>query len=155
RTQAEVDTHADQTGKGIGRIRYKDLNGDGQITWEQDRTWLGNSDPDLMYGINFDAKYRSFDFSMFWQGLKGVTIKNDWKTYSDFYNVLTTAGFNHSTRILNAFNPYTNPNSNIPAMSHSNANDENRLSTYFLESGSYFKLRHIEFGYNLPINTAD
>lgn len=152
KTQEEVDNSADQPGKGLGRIRYKDMDGDGRITWEHDRTWLGNSDPTFQYGLNFEAKYKNFDFSMFWQGIAGNTVRNDWKSYSDFWNVWTQSGFNHATRILDAWSP-NNPGSNIPALSLINANDERRVSTYFMESGSYLKLRHVEFGYTLSTNT--
>jgi TonB-linked SusC/RagA family outer membrane protein len=153
RTQDEVDNSPEQQGKGLGRIRYLDLNGDGQITWEHDRTWLGVSDPDFAYGLNFEAKYKNLDFSMFWQGVAGNTVKNDWKTYSDFWNVWTQQGFNHSTRLIDAWSP-TNPDSDIPAASLIDPNDEKRLSTYFMESGSYLKLRHVELGYTIPENFA-
>lgn len=149
RTQDEVDNSAEQPGKGLGRIRYKDLNNDGRITWEHDRTWIGVSDPDFMYGLNFDARYKNIDFSMFWQGVVGNTVRNDWKTYSDFWNVWTQSGFNHATRLLGAWSP-ANPNSDIPALSMINQNDERRQSTYFMESGSYLKLRQIEIGYTVP-----
>lgn len=151
RSQAEVDAHAEQRGAGIGRIRYKDLNGDGLITWDRDRTWIGSSDPDLDYGINLDVGFKNWDFSMFWHGVMGNTLRNDWLTYSDFWNVWTQAGFNHSTRVLDAWSPQ-NPDSDIPALSLSNANDERRLSTYFLESGAFLKLRNIEIGYTLPFS---
>ncbi|QHT65200.1 hypothetical protein GXP67_00170 [Rhodocytophaga rosea] len=150
KTQEEVDNSPEQQGKGLGRIRYKDLDNDGRITWEHDRTWLGVSDPDFMYGVNVTAKYGNFDFSMFWQGLAGNTVRNDWKTYSDFWNVWTQSGFNHPTRLLGAWSP-SNPDSDIPALSLINPNDERRVSTYFMESGSYLKLRQIELGYTLPV----
>ncbi|WP_207434789.1 SusC/RagA family TonB-linked outer membrane protein [Sabulibacter ruber] len=149
RSQEEVDNSPEQPGKGLGRIRYKDLNNDGRITWEHDRTWLGDSDPDFAYGLEFQAKYKNFDFSMFWQGVVGNTVWNDWKTFSDFWNVHVQKDFNHPVRILDAWSP-SNPDSDIPALSMTNPNDELRPSTYFLESGSYLKLRHIELGYNLP-----
>jgi len=153
KTQEEVNNSAEQPGKGIGRIRYKDLDGDGRITTQYDRTWIGVADPVFTYGINFNSKFKNFDFYMFWQGLLGNTVKNDWKTYSDFWNIWTQNGFNHPTRILGAWTT-TNQNSTIPALSMSNPNDERRLSTYYMESGSYLKLRNIEIGYTLPKNIA-
>mgnify|MGYP003639807036 CR=1 FL=1 len=148
-SQEEVDNSPEQGGKGLGRIRYKDLDGDGRITWDHDRTWIGSSDPDFMYGVNFDSQFKNFDFSMFWQGIAGNEVRNDWKTYSDFWAVWTQQGFNHATRLLGAWTP-DNPDSDIPALSMQNPNDERRLSTYFMESGAYLKLRHIELGYTLP-----
>jgi TonB-linked SusC/RagA family outer membrane protein len=150
KTQEEVDISPEQSGKSIGRIRFKDLDNDGRITWQHDRTWIGCSDPDLMYGLNFDAKYKNFDFNMFWQGVLGNEVRNDWKSYSDFWAVWTQQGFNHPTRLLNAWNP-DNIDSTIPALSMQNPNDERRVSTYFVESGAYLKLRHLEIGYTFPI----
>lgn len=149
KSQDEVYNSPEQPGKGLGRIKFKDLDNDGRITPEHDRTWIGVSDPTFQYGFNFQAKYKNFDFSMFWQGIAGNTVRNDWKSYSDFWNVWTQSGFNHATRILDAWSP-SNPDSNIPALSLFNANDERRVSTYFMESGSYLKLRHLEVGYTLP-----
>ena len=151
--QEEVNDSPEQPGKGVGRIRYKDLDNDGRITTQYDRTWIGITDPDFTYGITFNADYKSFDFGMFWQGLLGNTVRQDWKTYSDFWNVWTQNGFNHPTRLLGAWTPQ-NPTSTIPALSMSNPNDERRVSTYFMESGSYLKLRSIEFGYTLPASLA-
>lgn len=151
KTQDEVDSSPEQSGKGLGRIKYKDLDNDGRITWEHDRTWIGSSDPDFIYGVNFDFKYKNFDLNMFWQGVVGNEVRNDWKAYSDFWAVWTQQGFNHATRILDAWTP-ENSDSDIPALSMQNPNDERRVSTYFIESGSYLKLRHLELGYTLPTN---
>lgn len=152
-TQEEVNNSPEQPGKGVGRIRYKDLDHDGRITTQYDRTWIGVTDPDFSFGISYDANFKNFDFSMFWQGLWGNTVRNDWKTYSDFWNVWTQNGFNHTTRLLGAWST-TNTGSTIPALSMSNANNERQISTYFMESGSYLKLRSIEIGYSLPKSIA-
>src|SRR5690625_2749290 len=154
RTQEEVDQHAEQPGKGVGRIRYKDLDGDGVISWDHDRTWLGDPNPDLQYGFNIDMQYKNFDLSMFFQGLYGIEVYNSWKTYSDFWNVWTQSGFNHPVRILNAWTP-ENPDSDIPALSLSNQNDELRSSDYFIERGDYLKLRHLEIGYSVPLSFTE
>lgn len=152
-TQEEVNNSPEQPGKGIGRIRYKDLDHDGRITTQYDRTWIAVTDPDFTFGISFNSKYKNLDFSMFWQGLWGNSVRNDWKTYSDFWNVWTQNGFNHPTRLLGAWSA-TNQNSTIPALSMSNPNDERRVSSYYMESGAYLKLRSIEIGYTLPKNIA-
>jgi TonB-linked SusC/RagA family outer membrane protein len=154
KSQDEVNNSPAQPGKGLGRIRYKDLSGpdgkpDGKIDYDYDRTWIGCSDPKVEYGLSFSASYKNFDFSMFWQGIAGNTVSDGWKSYSDFWNVWVQTGFNHPTRILGAWTP-TNPNSTIPALSLTNANDELRTSTYFMESGAYLKLRNVQLGYTLP-----
>ena len=154
KSQSEVDNSAVQPGKGLGRIRYKDISGpdgkpDGKIDYDYDRTWIGSWDPTVEYGLYVSANYKNFDFSMFWQGVAGNTVNDGWKSYSDFWNVWVQNGFNHPTRVLNAWSP-TNPTSNIPALAITNPNDELRTSTYFMESGAYLKLRNIQLGYSLP-----
>lgn len=154
KSQDEVDKSAVQPGKGLGRIRYKDISGpdgkpDGKIDYDYDRTWIGNPTPKVEYGLSFNASYKDFDFSMFWQGVGGNTVNNGWKSYSDFWNVWVQSGFNHPARVLDAWSP-ANPNSNIPALSLINPNNELRTSTYFIESGAYLKMRNIQFGYTLP-----
>ena len=153
--QAEVDNSAEQPGKGIGRIRYKDISGpdgkpDGKIDYDYDRVWLSNGNrPKVEFGLNINLAYKNFDFSMFWQGVAGVKVYNGWKSYSDFWNVWVQNGFNHPTRVLDAWTP-TNTGSTIPALSWNNSNDELRASTYFIEPGQYAKLRNIQLGYNFP-----
>jgi TonB-linked SusC/RagA family outer membrane protein len=154
KTQKEVDNSPYQPGKGLGRIRYKDLSGpegvpDDTIDYNYDQTWIGSWDPKVTFGVTFNASWKNFDFYMFWQGIAGSTIYDAWKTYSDLYNVWVQNGFNHPVRILNAWSP-SNPNSNIPAMAWVDANNELRLSTYLLASGDYLKLRNIQIGYSLP-----
>ncbi|MGN6436442.1 MAG: SusC/RagA family TonB-linked outer membrane protein [Agriterribacter sp.] len=155
KSQEEVDNSATQSGKGIGRIRYKDISGpdgrpDGVIDYDYDRTWIGDGYmPKIEYGFSVNLAYKNFDFSMFWQGIGGINVYNGWKTYSDFWNVWVQNGFNHPTRVLDAWSP-SNPNSTIPALSLNNVNDEVRLSTYLIEPGNYLKLRNIQLGYNIP-----
>lgn len=158
RSQDEVNNSATQQGKGIGRIRYQDLSGpggkpDGSVDYNYDQTWIGSWDPKVEYGLSFSANYKNFDFSMFWQGVAGSVVDDGWKSYSDFWNVWVQSGFNHPTRILGAYSQQ-NPNSSIPALSLSNANDELRTSTYFMEPGGYLKMRNIQIGYSIPHRIA-
>ncbi|SFL49109.1 TonB-linked outer membrane protein, SusC/RagA family [Porphyromonadaceae bacterium KH3CP3RA] len=147
-SQAEVEAHATQVGAAPGRIRYRDINGDGKINSE-DRTWLGNQDPKLEYGINLGLTWRDFDFSVFLNGIFGKKLNvGGWKSWTDIY-ALSTSGENYGTRILDAWTP-TNTNTTIPAMSINNYNDEGRFSTYYVESGSYMKIRNMELGYTVP-----
>lgn len=148
KTQQEVNNAAYQPYKGLGRLRFKDLDGDGSINEIYDRTWIGKRDPDLMAGLNFDARYKNVDLSFFLQGLFGNDVINDWKRLSHFWNIDLHQDRNHPASILNAWSPL-NPDSDIPALSRAN-NGEGRFSSYFVESGSYIKMRYLELGYNLP-----
>lgn len=147
RTQDEVDFSATQTGKGLGRIRYKDVNGDGVID-ENDRTWIGNPHPKFEYGLNINLAWNGFDLSAFFQGLYGNKVINEVKKYTDFWAV-SELGMNKGTRLLGAWS-VDNPNSDIPAIALTDDNNEKRFSSYYVEPGSYLKLRNLQIGYTLP-----
>lgn len=149
KTQEEVDNSPQQSGKGLGRIRYKDLDGDGAITDEYDRTWIGVNDPDFTFGLNFQASYKNLDMSLFFQGEYGNQVWDTWLEYSDFWSLHDVANRNHLKGVFDCWTPQ-NPNSNKPALSTRNSNNEKRSSTYFIKDGSYLKLRTIELGYTFP-----
>ncbi|MDH7461680.1 TonB-dependent receptor [Chitinophagaceae bacterium 26-R-25] len=144
-TQKEVEESADQVGKGLGRIRYKDLNNDGVID-DKDRDFIADGNPKFLYGLNVELNWKNFDFSFFLQGVQGNDVFNDFKTYTDFSSLWV--GTNWGQRTLSAWTPQ-NANSTIPALTLVNRNNEGRTSTYFYEKGSYLKLRTVQLGYNL------
>lgn len=149
KTQEEVDNHAEQPGKAIGRIRYKDLDGNGVVQELHDRTYIGITDPDFFGGMTFDFNYRNFDLNAFFQGVFGNKVDNAWMRESDLWNISVPAHKNHPTRILDAWS-FANSNSDIPAISNSTQNAEHRFSSYFVQDGSYLKLRNVELGYTFP-----
>lgn len=148
KTQTEVDAHAEQPGKAIGRIRYKDLDGNGVIQDLHDRTYIGITDPDFFGGATFDLSYRNFDLNVFFQGVFGNKVDNVWKRESDLWNISVPAHKNHPIRILNGWS-FENPGSDVPAITNTTQNAEHRFSSYYVEDGSYLKLRNVELGYTL------
>lgn len=146
-TQEEVDSYGDQTGKGVGRIKYKDLNDD-QVINEKDREWIGSPHPDFQYGLNIYLEWKGLDLTAFFQGVSGNDVNNTVKRFTDFWAV-DELGSNKGTRLLDAWSP-TNTDSKIPAISFSDLNNEKRFSSYYIESGSYLKLRNLQLGYTLP-----
>ncbi|MBR1426785.1 MAG: TonB-dependent receptor [Paludibacteraceae bacterium] len=153
KSQEEVDNHATQEGAAVGRIRYRDINGDGRIT-EADQDWIYSPVPDVMFGANFYFEYKGFDLTLFFQGVAGVDVITDLKRETDIWAGLNIGFLNKGTRLLDAWSP-TNPNSNIPALSLSDNNNEKRVSTYWIEDGSFLKLRNIQLGYNLPKSACE
>ena len=152
KSQEEIDNHATQEGAGLGRIRWKDLTGDGKIT-EADQTWIYNPVPDFTYGFNIYLEYKNFDFTAFFLGVQGVDIISDLKKETDIWAGLNIGFLNKGKRLLDAWSA-TNPDSNVPALSLSDNNNEKRVSSYWVENGSYLKLRTIQFGYNFPQTIA-
>ena len=151
--QQEVDNHAVQNGAGVGRIRWKDLNGDGVIN-ESDQDWIYSPVPDFTWGLNIYLQYKDFDFTMFWQGAQGVDVITDLKRETDLWQGLNISNLNKGQRLLDAWTP-ANAGSTIPALSTMDNNNEKRVSSYFVENGSYAKLRTVQLGYNLPKSLAE
>ena len=140
KSQDEIDNHAKQDGATLGRMRWKDLDGNNIIT-EADQDWIYDPTPDFSYGLNVYLEYKNFDFTMFWQGVQGVDIISDLKKQTDIWAGLNIGFLNKGQRLLNAWST-TNPDSNIPALSLSDNNNEKRVSTYWVENGSYHSISH-------------
>ena len=143
--QSEINTHLFGTPNAAvqpGDIRFRDLNGDGQIN-DNDRTFIGNPIPKLSYGLNLSADFRRFDLSMFFQGVGGVDKYNDAKQITDY----DSRPFNHSVAVLEAWNGEGTSNT-VPRTTF-NDNGSSKKSSIFVEDASYFRLKNIEFGYNI------
>ncbi|TPG63671.1 SusC/RagA family TonB-linked outer membrane protein [Hymenobacter nivis] len=142
----EVSGGPTQVGAAPGRIRYKDLNGDGKID-NFDQTWISEAIPDFNYGLNLGASWKGFDVQVFLQGVQGLYANNNAKFRTDFASL--ASGENWGQRLLDAWSP-TNTGSSVPSLTLVNSNNEGRASTYFIENASYLKLRNFQLGYNLP-----
>lgn len=146
---AEVANHASQPGAAPGRLIYRDLDGNGVIN-DDDRCIIGNPNPDLSMGLNLTFNYKAFSLDMFFSGDFGQDIINHMKRQllSMNYGNLAT---NRGADILNAWSP-TNTGSDIPALSLTDDNNESRFSTYYVENGSYMKMKYLKLSYSLPAN---
>ena len=145
KTEGSLYNGIEQSGKGLGRIRYKDLSEDFIIN-DEDRDWLGSDHPRLTAGLNIALAYKQFDMSMFFMGM----IRDAWnnsKYYTDFFQLWLG---NHGKNLMNAWNPDENFDSEIPALTLQDLNNEGRASTYFIEDGSFLRLKNLQIGYTLP-----
>jgi len=143
--QSEINTHLFGTlnpPNQPGDIRFRDLNGDGTIN-DNDRTFIGNPIPKLSYGLNLSGDYRRFDLSMFFQGVGGVDKYNDAKQITDY----DSRPFNHSVAVLEAWRGEGTSNT-VPRTTFQD-NGSSKKSSIFVEDASYFRLKNIEFGYNI------
>ncbi len=152
KSQEEIDNHAYQEGAAVGRIRYKDITGDGRIT-AADRDWIFDPTPAFTFGLNVYLQYKNFDFTMFWQGEAGKdVITMDTKCQTDFWVTRKDGAnlpyLNKGVRVLDAWTP-VNSDSNIPALTLVDNNHESEMSSYYVENGSYAKLRTLQVGYNI------
>lgn len=145
KNDAEVTESPTQTGAAPGRFKYKDLNGDAKID-ANDRTFLGSPNPDFTYGLNLGINYKGFDFSTIFYGTQGNENINAIKVNTHFFGTYTGG---KSNDLLNAWTP-ENTGSKIPKVESANNFSTSRvLNTFFVEDGSYLRLRSLILGYTL------
>ncbi|WP_103071985.1 SusC/RagA family TonB-linked outer membrane protein [Aquimarina sediminis] len=141
---AELNATGNYLGKDIGTFKYRDLNNDGVIN-DDDRTFIGNPHPDFTYSLNMGVDYKNFDFTLFFQGSQGNDIYNFTKFFTDF-NSFPGA---KSRDYLNSWSP-TNTGSALPKLSNNPAEHYSSASSYYVEDGSYLRLKNIQLGFTLP-----
>ncbi len=150
----------------VGDLKFKDVNGDGKID-ENDRTVIGNPLPDFTFGFNNTFRYKNFDLSIFINGSVGNDVLNYTSISlthmnSSWTNQLTDV---KDRAILTQVDPnktyadgswwyydisnvkVANPDTKIPRATTADPNDNDRISTRYIEDGSYIRLKNITFGY--------
>ena len=156
-SQAEADawpTYGDYNAPG--KLKVSDINGDGVIN-DDDRTVIGNPHPDFTYGINLDFSYKDLSLNIFGNGSQGNDIYNYVRYFADFN---TFQGNRSSRALYGAWQPTNpqsdpstwiaaNPNATVPIM---DANDQisSRPSSYFIEDGSFFRIKNVQLTYSFP-----
>lgn len=163
KTQAEIDAlnakaPKDEDGNqyyqnantATGDFKYKDVNGDGRIT-DQDKTFIGNPWPKIIYGLNINLSWKNFELNMGWSGNYKFDIFNSEKAYArSFYS-----DWNSTYKIYDAWT-IDNPNSVNPRVTLNDPNGNySNISSYFIEDGSYLKLKTLFLGYNLPASLLE
>lgn len=141
--QSEVERHAAQDGKGVGRLRFRDVNGDGVVNAD-DRTTLGSPLPKFLLGLNANFTYKNLDASFFIDSRLGNKIWDQSKWNTDFLGYTS----NHSLALLDAWSP-SNRDAKIPALTNNNASFDKVASSYYVSDGSYVRLKNIMIGYTL------
>ncbi len=130
-----------------GDFKFRDINGDGIID-ENDRVNIGNPWPKFVYGFNLGGEYRNFDFFAFFQGVYGNDIYHLNKRVTD--NL--TGDYSFTTRAYDRWTP-DNPSKSQPRIVYGDPNGNLvTSSSYFVERGSYMRLKNLQLGYTLPAN---
>jgi TonB-linked SusC/RagA family outer membrane protein len=148
-TQAEIDSHADQSGAVPGDVKFIDINNDNVID-DKDREIIGSPHPKMTYGINANLNYKGFDATLFFLGVAGVEIYN-----ADRMQGLDASyPFNLYSEITGR---WTGPGTSneIPRVSTLRTNLNHRTSDMFLESGDFLRLKNLTVGYTLPSEMTD
>ncbi|MDR0333247.1 MAG: TonB-dependent receptor [Dysgonamonadaceae bacterium] len=161
-SQEEIDNWPIMQGRAVrvGDIKYLDRNGDGVISYEQDRGYVGRSAyPDFMGGITLGANWKGIDMSMLWQAALGRDVALT-GVYSDTWimdNTSMTKPFYHggNSPVYLVENSWTeeNRNAEFPRLSIVQASTNNGYSsTFWYRKGDYLRLKSMQIGYNIPQN---
>jgi TonB-linked SusC/RagA family outer membrane protein len=150
-TEEEVQNYTGPDGTVLqpnahaGDFRFKNLDADNVLD-ANDETWIGNPWPKLTYGFNLNLGYKAFDMVVFFQGTYGNEIYR-----ADFQRDMGFLGFQNTYKYVyqNAWHGQGTSDSQ-PILSTLDQNDNYRRSDYFVEDGSYLRLKNLQFGYNLP-----
>ena len=156
-TDGEAAEHPQFAGaqSRAGDLRFKDVDNNGVLD-TNDKQFIGNPNPKLSYGINLRASWKGFDVSLLFNGLAGVKVFNGVRPYKGYF----LGDGNTSAEIFNT--SYFNGNglTDRPSVGHFEngnfLNDPNgnytKVSSFWVESGDYLKLKNIQLGYSLPSN---
>ncbi len=147
KTQDQIDKSPFQSaGTSPGDWKFKDLDGDGVIT-AADQTVIGNPSPKFTYGFNSSFSYKGFSLRLQLQGVYGNQIYEDFK-----FRVEGANFFNYNLNVWN--NRYQSPsnpgNGKVPRLTTSDPNNNMRSSDYYVEPGSYMRIKNIQLGYMVP-----
>ncbi len=137
---------ADAGKVGPGDIKFRDLDGDGEITADKDRMVIGDAFPRYTYSLRGDFAYKSFDFSFF---LQGVGKANGYLTGSGIHTFHVNGAFPQEVH-RDRWTP-ENTDAWYPRFTYSDArNSTMRMSDYWLQDASYLRLKNVQVGYTIP-----
>ncbi|AWM32241.1 SusC/RagA family TonB-linked outer membrane protein [Hymenobacter nivis] len=150
--QGEIDAYKSASGTLIqpnakpGDFRFADLNGDGVID-EKDQQYIGNPTPKLTFGVNLNLGYKGFDLQASLIGSLGNDLVNANKGwwYSGSYNYNKIAGLENL-----AWHGEGTSNSVPRIVANDNNQNLTRFSNFYVENGSYARLRNLQLGYTFP-----
>ncbi|MCD6200331.1 MAG: TonB-dependent receptor [Bacteroidales bacterium] len=159
---AEVSSAPTQDGAEPGFFRFEDNNGvdaegnltgepDGEIT-PADRTFIGNPNPDFTYGLNLVLGYKGFDLTAFFYGSQGNEIYNYNKWWLDFWP--SFQGQKSKDLLYNSWTT-ENTSATVPKASNTSNFSTNTVSnSYYIEDGSFFRMKSLQIGYTFPKSFA-
>lgn len=154
-TQSEVEKYAVQVPgsdpynrTSAGDIRFFDLNNDGKID-DNDRTYLGDPNPSYIFAMNNTLTYKGVDLSVFVQGVAGNKIYNANRIWQEGMAVAQ----NQTTAVLDRWTDKGTSNT-MPRAVFNDPNKNTRVSSRFIEDGSYLRIKNLTIGYTLPTAIA-
>jgi TonB-linked SusC/RagA family outer membrane protein len=138
-----------QDGAEAGFFKFADTDGDNEIT-PKDRQFIGNPNPKFTYGFNLAFTYKNFDLTAFLYGTQGNDIFNWNKWWVDFWP--SFQGQKSKELLYNSWTT-SNTNTSVPKASNkSNFSTNTQVCSYYIENGSFMRLKNLQLGYKIPEN---
>ncbi len=149
-SDADVAKSPTQEAAAPGRMKFRDVNGDGKIT-SDDRTFFGNPNPKFTTGLNLAVNYKNFDFSMFVYASVGNDVINYVRYWTDFPQVFD--GAVSKDAVYNSWTPQ-NTNAKVPRLERgATFSNTTQFNSYFMEDGSFLRCKSLILGYTIPVRT--
>ncbi|MGD9928401.1 MAG: TonB-dependent receptor [Mangrovibacterium sp.] len=146
-------TTAKYAGAQPGDLIFVDTNGDEKIT-EDDRTMIGNPNPDFIVGINLNFSYKGFDFNLTGTGAFGQQIAKSYRSFAD------SPLQNYTTDIFGRWTGEGTSNK-LPRLTSGSHTNWQNISDIYIEDGDYMKIQNVTLGYdfkklfrNIPLGQA-
>lgn len=146
-SESDVQRSPTQEAAAPGRLKFRDVNGDGEIT-QDDRTFFGNPNPDFTAGLNLGLNFKNFDFSTFLYASVGNDVINYVRYWTDFPSLFD--GAVSKDAVYNSWTP-DRTNAKVPRLERAaNFSTNTQFSSYYMENGSFLKMRSLILGYTIP-----
>lgn len=162
KTKEELANHALQAGinndeeslasdnwrSSIGSLKFKDQNGDGAIT-DDDQTVIGNPHPDFTYSLDFNLGYKNWDLNLFFFGLQGNDVFNYAKNTTDFNASISNKSH---TIMAESWDPVKDANrdTKLGILNINNTSDSDYSTSYYVENGSFLRCKNLQLSYTFP-----
>ncbi len=142
KTQADLENNPQMKGATLGDFIFEDLDGDGQITTFDRKRCDLTAVPQIVFGLNFTAQYKGFDFSMLLQG----------QGRARYYYAPLMDPQSGNVEYYAAKNAWTldNPDSNYPRLGSTVSNGGVNRSSFYYRNAAFLRLKNLEIGYTIP-----
>lgn len=132
-----------------GDLIFEDVDGNGVIN-DADKRVIGSPYPKFTYGLSLSLNYKAFDFNTSFNGISGSQVLDG----QDYYLFNMEASGNQYAKVVNRYRSAAEPGdgSVYRASRGGTQSNSTRLSTFYLQNGSFFRCTNLTLGYTIPTN---
>lgn len=149
--QTDFDNSPKHNVAAVGTSKFKDVDGDGEVTRADDRTVLGNSVPTSLFGFTMRLEYKNFDLNIVGSGASGYLLSNAVEQSTGNLDGV----FNVNRDVLNRWKSESDPGAGLygNTLAGTTFPERDWFNSRFLTSGNHLIIKNITLGYNVPLNS--